>query len=255
MKCPLEYIDNANKRYLDDSFVIQYEKDFDNLIAKLNTRISQESERLKMEYETKNILIQLSELLTSRLLDGFTQAELEELYEKGKGRYEKKIPPGFEDNTSQKIAKGNQYGDYVIWEEILRFAENHKDAPIVFVTGDTKKDWMNYVHGEMHGARKELITEFATRSNGFFEIISPAALISIVLDISQFDQKKTEEALKSVRTYEQEQKMSKVVPAITVRKCVPKSNDEADEFVDTVDAIDNEELLESEDDLQKVKDV
>ncbi len=94
-----------------------------------------------------------------RILEQFTQEELFGLCKKGQARYKKHTPPGFEDNGKDGIAK---YGDYLWWEEVLRYANDNKKN-IVLVTDDIKKDWCEEDEEEIV-LRKELVREFKHRS-------------------------------------------------------------------------------------------
>ncbi len=98
----------------------------------------------------------------TQLFDGKVGKKLDEkrlatIYQEGPKRYEQKIPPGFED-----VQKGGtrQFGDLVIWNEILEKAKA-SEHPIIFVTSDTKEDWW-WKQGQFTvGPRPELVQEVA----------------------------------------------------------------------------------------------
>ncbi len=98
----------------------------------------------------------------TQLFDGKVGKKLDEkrlatIYQEGPKRYEQKIPPGFED-----VQKGGtrQFGDLVIWNEILEKAKASEN-PIIFVTSDTKEDWW-WKQGQFTvGPRPELVQEVA----------------------------------------------------------------------------------------------
>lgn len=82
---------------------------------------------------------------------------MEDICKEGKVRYEKKIPPGYKDNTNK--SNGNEYGDLIVWKEIIKYAKTNKQ-PIVFVTDDQKEDWWTIEKGFSIRPREELIKEF-----------------------------------------------------------------------------------------------
>lgn len=106
----------------------------------------------------------IAELLDGRLWERLTDKQLNEIYAEGKKRYEQKIPPGFGD---MKNKQGNDvYGDLVIWEEMIAYAEKHgKD--VIFISSDTsKEDWFIKVGRSARGPRAELRMEFSKRTKG-----------------------------------------------------------------------------------------
>ena len=82
------------------------------------------------------------------------------LKEKGQKRYAEKIPPGWKDASKSE----NRYGDYINWEEILRLAVNEKKS-IIFITNDTKSDWIEEIEGKKIGPLHALSQEFCERVN------------------------------------------------------------------------------------------
>lgn len=94
-----------------------------------------------------------------------SQEKLNELFSDGADRYEKKIPPGFED-----IKKMNEYrdrglvypakfGDLIMWRQLIDHAKNNNVENIIFVTGDMKKDWWLEDEGKTIGPLPDLIQE------------------------------------------------------------------------------------------------
>jgi len=80
------------------------------------------------------------------------QQYLDDIYKMGKERYDKKIPPGFKDANKSKgggdtyfyydgLHYEKQYGDLILWQQILEKAKDENIDSIVFITDDTKDDW------------------------------------------------------------------------------------------------------------------
>ncbi|HCE1499471.1 TPA: DUF4935 domain-containing protein [Vibrio parahaemolyticus] len=79
------------------------------------------------------------------------QEWLESLYNEGKERYENKIPPGYKDNSKSKSEQNSftynglkydrQYGDLILWKQLINKAKDEKVKSVIFVTDDSKEDW------------------------------------------------------------------------------------------------------------------
>lgn len=77
--------------------------------------------------------------------------EIKEIMKEGIERYKFRFPPGFEDDNKNKneeryfsyggILYEKQYGDLIIWKQIIDFAKTENLTDIIFVTDDNKLDW------------------------------------------------------------------------------------------------------------------
>lgn len=106
----------------------------------------------------------IAELFDGRISDEFPEDKLNEIYAKGKERYEKKIPPGFADKKNKnENDKKSFYGDLIVWEHLVDIS-NDKGCDIIFVTDDKKADWWEIVNGERRNPRLELYHEFSERT-------------------------------------------------------------------------------------------
>lgn len=123
------------------------------------------------------------------------QKVLEDIYKDGEFRAKNKIPPSFEDILEAQKNKSNEeyyafeglhykkgYGDLIVWKQIIEFAQENQRKNIIFVTDDTKEDWMRIInsHGKKTiSARPELVSEifkeagvenfYIYDTNGFLE--------------------------------------------------------------------------------------
>lgn len=109
-----------------------------------------------------------------------TQEELDILYEDGKIRYEAKIPPGYADSDKSKVKEGGQsfyiynnliikreYGDFLVWSQIIEEAKNRSLKHVIFVTDDEKEDWWWFVESKGKktiGPRPELVQEIVQKA-------------------------------------------------------------------------------------------
>lgn len=106
--------------------------------------------------DPQQTFVRISDLFSERIGNGFTAEELSEIRDDGAKRYEQKIPPGYKDANK---SNDNQYGDLIIWKEILRLGEAEQ-KPVIFVTDDSKEDWWRIERGRTQGPRVELIDEY-----------------------------------------------------------------------------------------------
>ena len=119
--------------------------------------------------------------------DGFSFLEQLELAKEAEFRYRNQIPPGYQDSEKYKINLNNkgkcgidQYGDYFVWKEILRYAKANS-LHIIFITDDTKEDWFEK-SGDNLFPRSELIKEFGETVNKYFWIYTLNQLIRKIID-------------------------------------------------------------------------
>jgi len=105
-----------------------------------------------------------------------------ELFEKGKSRYQNRVPPGYCD-YNDKNEESNTYGDYIGWQQIIDYSKDKK-IDIILVTDDFKEDWWLKVMGKRVGPRPELISEFNAESNGkIIHMYSVSSFLSNASDI------------------------------------------------------------------------
>lgn len=114
----------------------------------------------------------LDTLLAGRVGQGFTsQEELDRLYAEGKGRYERKFPPGYQDQskagkdpgsrvqTHNGLIMREEYGDLIAWLQMIEEAGRRKAEGVLFVTDDEKEDWWRIHERKTVGPRVELVEE------------------------------------------------------------------------------------------------
>lgn len=138
-------------------------------LTSASDKIIKKLEDKKDNHTTYVDVVAIHDKITS-LFDGiispkFTDDELKKIYAEGKIRYEKKIPPGFADEANKKNNGENSlYGDLVIWKHLIGISKE-KNADIIFVTDDRKKDWWDIYNGQTKGALPELFREFKEQTS------------------------------------------------------------------------------------------
>ena len=105
----------------------------------------------------------------------FTAAELSAIYDEGKLRYEKRIPPGFNDREKDVPER---YGDLVIWKELIAHAKK-SEKDLVFITSDGKQDWWLRQSGKTIGPLPLLRQEFHSESGQQVAIYKPERFMEI----------------------------------------------------------------------------
>jgi hypothetical protein len=107
------------------------------------------------------------------------QKWLDELYVEGKDRFKKKIPPGFKDagkgNSDDETHFYNdglyyerQYGDLILWKQIIKKSQNEDIENVIFITDDAKEDWWYKINSngkKTIGPLAELQSEIYRESN------------------------------------------------------------------------------------------
>ena len=116
----------------------------------------------------------LDEIFETKIGDEPEQSWLDNLYIEGQKRYDKNIPPGYEDESKGKdtdnasftfdgVSYERKFGDLIIWKQIIDYVKDKEGVKnVVFITDDSKEDWWEIVDssGKKNiGARQELKTE------------------------------------------------------------------------------------------------
>jgi hypothetical protein len=88
-------------------------------------------------------------------------------------RQAERIPPGFAERD-----KGDATGDYILWRQLLNEAKDHQ-RPILFVTDDSKEDWVRLGRGKENlGPRPELVLEMQEEAGVRLHVSSVRGLLA-----------------------------------------------------------------------------
>ncbi|MEV7140178.1 PIN-like domain-containing protein [Streptomyces tauricus] len=135
-------------------------------LAPLNESIDQITETVRDEVQEYDlnpgsllsndpILTKIAVLFDGKVGDGLPEETYEEAKEEAKRRGDTSTPPGYID-MQQKGEDG--VGDFIIWTEMLEHAKKSQKG-ILFVSTDTKEDWIRIQCGMSVGPRPELVRE------------------------------------------------------------------------------------------------
>ncbi len=129
-------------------------------IEKIKNDLIKQSNNHPEYLKSDDILPSITELFVGKTGENFSESELQKIFDEGKERYIKKIPPGYSDESNKKN-KGNNhlFGDLIIWKQLIQKSKKEKNT-IIFVTDDRKDDWWLKFKGKTIRPREELIKEF-----------------------------------------------------------------------------------------------
>jgi len=106
----------------------------------------------------------ITTLFEGKVGSPYPPERINEIYREGKTRYERKMPPGYQDADKGGV---RQYGDLVLWFQVIDKATETK-KPIILITDERKNDWWLDFKGKTIGPRPELVEEMATEAGVSF---------------------------------------------------------------------------------------
>jgi hypothetical protein len=108
----------------------------------------------------------IASVLEGRIGDPYPPEKLDELSKIIQARYDRKIPPGYEDAKKKPFEMAR--GDALVWFQLMDKAKAEQ-KPMIFVTDDAKEDWWLRHKGQTLMPRPELRREFfETTGQEFF---------------------------------------------------------------------------------------
>jgi hypothetical protein len=143
--------------------------DIRNALATSRSKLEklQAAQQATLEYDPIHDAIVI--LFDGQIGDPYISDELKEIYKEGAERYQHNRPPGYMDRGKagedggiyyfESRAIQAQFGDLLIWKQLLCQAKSRKVADVIFVTDDDKEDWWHKHAGRTIGPRRELIDE------------------------------------------------------------------------------------------------
>ena len=164
-------------------------------LAVIKPKIEQIQKTIKSQYDTrkKEIRILSQKDIVGKTVnqlstgEPFSFSEIKKIVEEGNVRYANLIPPGYRDSETKSGIR--QYGDLIIWKEIIRKSrEDHKD--IIFISNEQKPDWVIIDEtkndklaekpnpNELGNPRRELLAEFEEETGRKMWIYSTSSFIT-----------------------------------------------------------------------------
>ncbi|MBD1809765.1 DUF4935 domain-containing protein [Microcoleus sp. FACHB-SPT15] len=190
-----------------ESFLSKLNKLFDEFLEEIKLI---ENQQLKLE-EQDYIRDIIDDLFKGKIGEPPTKLELENIYKEGEERYNINYPPGFKDKQLKKqkqeqkqedayLCNGmsfrKEYGDLILWKEILKEVKTRPWTHIIFITDDAKEDWWRYEQGKTIGARPELVEEICKAGASIFYMYTPERFLKFSKEYIEVDVK--EESIQQV---------------------------------------------------------
>lgn len=177
----------------------EFKKAFEDPVAELEKKIEDYTNTHPDLLADDPILDSLLTLLDGRVGSPFDESRLEEIYKQGMQRYEKDLPPGYEDARGPNKKEGNAiYADLVLWFQILEHARESKASGVIFVCNDMKEDWWWFSKGRNLGCRPELRDELHAAAGARFHIYTSERFLHFAPE--RISIKVKEESIDEVRT-------------------------------------------------------
>jgi rRNA-processing protein FCF1 len=137
------------------------------------------------------VLSALTELFAGRVGEPFSREEESSLIAHAEERYAARVPPGYEDE--HKLID-HAAGDFLLWEQTLRYLEASPKPSFVFVTQDSKADWrvQHPLSSKPLGAHPALVQEALVRANTRLFLLRPEEFYRIAGAILAIEAGRTE---------------------------------------------------------------
>jgi len=132
-----------------------------NFFQKIKGELNKTKEQHPQLLEDDKIKEYLTKLFDGKVGKSYDDVKLKELFDEGKKRFERGIPPGYKDKGKDD---DKQYGDFILWQQLIDKGLETK-KPIIFITDDRKDDWWSNYRGKTIGPRPELVEEMQRKAN------------------------------------------------------------------------------------------
>ncbi len=130
----------------------------------------EEQENLCIKVESEDLLLsRIESIFDKRVGEKPTPDAIKNIMDNGRERYKAFIPPGYKDAVKEKdidnkfthhgISYERQFGDLIVWKQIIEYVISQEIENIIFVTDDNKEDWWEITQGKTTNFRTELIDE------------------------------------------------------------------------------------------------
>lgn len=144
-------------------------KSISNVFDKVEKEVEEQIESFKKMPDSDKIFDKIDKLFNGKITGKFDEKRIKQIYQEGKLRFDKKIPPGYEDH---KKPEDKRYGDLIFWLQILEKSKTEKKS-IILISDERKEDWIwKLKNGKTIGPRQELVEEMKSFSGKDFHIYS-----------------------------------------------------------------------------------
>lgn len=155
----------------------------ESVIKQVNGLTKEETTAWARDTSGDPVLRDLSTILSGKVGRCLPEEAYVQALAEAKRRADSKIPPGYMD---AKKPTPDFAGDYLVWEELLLEAER-RAQDVLFITRDSKEDWVRIESGETRGPRIELQEELLSRVGKRFYLRTPAQFLELVKESLNVD--------------------------------------------------------------------
>lgn len=138
----------------------QLSENIESTFAEINKELSNKKETHPNLLDEDDLRETITELLQGKVGLAFSQEKLKIICAMGKERYEKNIPPGYNDEKKDGIKK---FGDLILWCQIIDYVKS-KQKPVILIIDDKKDDWWLKFNGKIISPHPELINEMFSKA-------------------------------------------------------------------------------------------
>ncbi|MBW3514936.1 DUF4935 domain-containing protein [Shewanella sp. NKUCC01_JLK] len=144
------------------------------MVEYLDELTEQENQCIKVD--SKDLLLsRIESIFNNRLGEKPTNDDIRKIMDEGRERYKALIPPGYKDAIKEKdidnkytynsVSYEKQFGDLIVWKQIIDHMKKLDIKYLIFVTDDNKEDWWEITQGKTTNFRIELIDEILSSTN------------------------------------------------------------------------------------------
>lgn len=134
-----------------------YIDEIKSIFTRIKDDLLEEQNQFVELLKDDTILATISDYFHNKVGDIYSDDKLAEIFKEGADRYQKKIPPGYMDESQKE--GDSIYGDLIIWMQIID-QSIQTGKPIILITAERKHDWWFVHNGKTIGPRPELVQEF-----------------------------------------------------------------------------------------------
>lgn len=163
-----------NHPFLNDDLINRA----NNFMKDIDGYFDSQKKKLRGSTNDTSLKGKIADVFDGHVGESFSEDQLKQIYDEGRNRYLKNIPPGYED---KKKGEPDMYKDLIVWREVLKYAlDNH--VSVIFVSSDTKKDWYLVEKGQTICPHPLLVKEFQNETNQNILLYSLERFMSLAKD-------------------------------------------------------------------------
>jgi hypothetical protein len=166
--------DNLNSKKTPPFLSEELYNSLNTVFNKVEKEVEQHINSFRKMFDKDEIFENIDRLFADKITEKYPDEKINEIFKIGKDRYNKKIPPGYEDDDKPENKK---YGDLIFWKQILDKSKKEEKS-IILISDEKKEDWFwKLKNKKTIGPRQELIEELKLFSGKDFHIYSSESFL------------------------------------------------------------------------------